>query len=92
MSTPYGEMLDYATRGWVNKTTNNQGLTTFDYANAVKQICIKYKIPCVDIQNEAGWNTFNITNYITNDGNLLHPNTLGASRISNIVSDAFRRL
>ena len=95
MTTPYGEIYSYELRGWDNAYTNkctdsNNNVfkyTTDDYAEAVRQACKKHKIPYVDINAEAGWNTHNIRSYITDDGGLLHPNTLGASKISNLVSD-----
>ena len=95
MITPYGEIYNYELRGWDNAYTNkctdsNNNVfkyTTDDYAEAVRQACKKHKIPYVDINAEAGWNNINIRSYITDDGGLLHPNTLGASKISNLVSD-----
>lgn len=87
MTTPYGEYYNYAAKNWSNATTNTLGLKGSDYADAIKLICKKYNLPYVDIHYEAGWNSSNIRSYITDDGGLVHPNALGASRISNLVSD-----
>jgi lysophospholipase L1-like esterase len=65
---------------------NTLGLKTDDYAAAVKEVAKKYGIPCVDVNSDAGWNKINITNFITDDGGLLHPNDTGGARIGYLVT------
>ena len=91
-ATPYGEMYDYVPRGWPNAYTNTQGLTTRDYAEAVRQACKRWGLPCVDVGGNAGWNTSNIRTFITDDGALLHPNTDGGKRIAEVTIGGLRSL
>lgn len=85
MGTPYGT---YPGRAGFTDTTgvlNNEGLMAIDYGTALMKVARLHGIPCVDIGGEAGWNNQNITTYITNDGALLHPNTVGAKRVASLV-------
>lgn len=92
MTTPYGEFYDFAARGWSSADLNNSGLSTKDYAQAVKNRCVFYKIPCVDVHNEAGWNSLNISNYMTDDGAYIHVNDLGGERVADLVIDLIKKL
>ena len=89
-TTPYGEFIDFASRGWSNAYTNTQGLTTRDYAEAVRVVCKRWGLPCVDVQSNAGWNALNIRTYLNDDGALLHPNSIGAGRVAEVVIGFFR--
>lgn len=91
-TTPYGEIYDYVPRGWSNAYTNTQGLTPRDYAEAVRTACKRWGLPCVDVQANAGWNTLNIRTYLNDDGALLHPNAVGAARVSEVVIGSLRSL
>ncbi len=86
-TTPYGEMPARITDGnnWINAKTNNQGLTTYDYAEAVRVIAKKWGLPCVDVFHDAGFNTANLTIFMQSDGNYIHPNTEGGKRIAEVV-------
>lgn len=88
MTTPYGELparVADGTNNWVNAWTNNLGLTTRDYAEAMRVSCKRWGIPYADVARDAGWNTVNINTYITNDGGLLHPQSVGGGRISSVL-------
>jgi len=87
-TTPYGELYTLPT-GWPNAATNTQGLTTRDYAEAIRIQGKRWGVPVVDISGSAGWNTINIRTYITDDGGLLHPNAVGGGRIAEVVVGAF---
>lgn len=90
-TTPYGELPERTpAQGWPNTYTNSQGLTTRDYAEAVKLACKRWSLPCVDINMNAGWNTLNIRTFITDDGGLLHPNDTGGKRIAEVAIGGFK--
>ena len=91
-ATPYGEFIDFASRGWASEHTNTQGLTTRDYAEAVRVVCKRWGLPCVDVQANAGWNASNIRTDLNDDGALLHPNATGASRIAEVTLGSLRGL
>ena len=92
MTTPYGEFYDFASRSWSSADVNNAGLSTKDYADAIKNRCEFYKIPYVDIHNESGINSFNISSYVVDDGGFIHPNDIGAERISKLVINTIEKL
>lgn len=89
--TPYGEMLDWESRFWPNSYTNAIGLTSKDYAEAIRKRCLFYGIPFCDNSN-LGWNTINIRDYITDDGGLLHPNSNGGHRLGSVMVGKLRSL
>lgn len=86
MTTTYGELYNFAVRGWTNAFTNNVGLTTGDYAEACRAMAKKWGIPLADTYSDSGWNTVNIRDYINDDGGLLHPNDAGGQRMSASVT------
>jgi lysophospholipase L1-like esterase len=66
---------------WGNTGTNSAGVTLQQVADAVKYVCNKYSIPCLDLNrnsNSAPWNTDSNNYYFTAPGNTtpdgLHPN------------------
>ena len=59
-----------------------------DMANAVKQVCAYFGIPCIDVNAESGINTLNHTTYITD---LIHPNAEGGKLIANCVINGMKR-
>lgn len=74
---------------------NQNGDTFSDFRNAVKEVCSKYGIACLDLGNECGLNTYwqnNKTLYTLN-GDGLHPNLEGYTKfyLSPIV-DALNKL
>lgn len=79
---PYSEFIDYASRGWENAFENNNGNTINDYAAKIREVCLAKNIPVVDFNTASAWNSFNITEFMTNDGALLHPNQTGADRMA----------
>lgn len=92
LTTPYGELPDFATRGWPNAYTNSQGLTTRDYAQAIEVQAKRWGFPCIDINGTAGWNTLNIRTFVTDDGGLLHPNEAGGKRVAEVVSGGLKAI
>jgi hypothetical protein len=81
LTTTYGEMSGEAGT-WTNTYTNLIGLTTRDYANAVILAGKRNSIPVIDLNNDCGWNTYNIGTFLQ-DG--IHPNALGAARMANVI-------
>jgi hypothetical protein len=61
---------------------NDEGLTTNDYADAVRLIAKKWGLPVIDIQAECGWNTINIGDYLVDE---FHPNAIGFDRMSEVI-------
>jgi lysophospholipase L1-like esterase len=91
-TTPWGERLDFASAGWANGYTNTLGLTCADYSSAIRAACLRWGVPCVDVQGKCGWNTVNIRTYITDDGGLFHPNTVGGRRIAEVTIGELKRI
>lgn len=61
-TTPYGEIPAYESRpGWTSPAKNSLGLTTNDYAEAIRQFCKRANLHCIDVALSAGWGTYNIT-------------------------------
>lgn len=89
-TTPYGEIYDYVPRGWSNAYTNTLGLTTRDYAEALRTQARRWGFPCADVSGNAGWNTANIRTFVNDDGALLHPNATGGDRVATVVIGTFR--
>lgn len=81
MTTTYGEYSGGVGAGWPNSTVNNVGLTSLDYAEAVRETCKRWGTPCIDL-SACGWNSANIATYVA-DG--LHPNTAGYRRMSEVI-------
>jgi hypothetical protein len=94
MTTTYGELYARVTASpfWTNAYTNSIGLTTRDYADAIRIACKYHGIPCIDTQGKSGWNATNIRTFINDDGALLHPNTLGGNRMSEVVRGELRSI
>lgn len=59
-TTPYGEIPDYVPRGWASPAHNTLGLTTNDYADAIRKCAAKRNIPILDVAQNAGWGASNI--------------------------------
>lgn len=90
-TTTYGELYNRsAGDGWANAWTNAIGLSTNDYAEAVRGACKRWGVPCIDFAGKAGWNTANIRTFVGDDGGLLHPNTTGYRRMSEVILGTLR--
>lgn len=76
--------LTWASKSWSNAYTNTLGLTPRDYADAIAACGKRYNIPVVDLMARLSWNRLNITTYVADDGELLHPNTAGNNRMAQI--------
>jgi hypothetical protein len=61
-TTPYGEIPDWTGRtGWTSPAHNSLGLTTNEYAVAIRKACERLNFHCIDVARSAGWGTYNIT-------------------------------
>ena len=66
---------------------NDLGFTLLDYCEAIKNICVYYNIPCLDLHSVSGYIPhieWNKTKY-TSDG--LHPNENGKHLITKLWAD-----
>lgn len=93
-ATPYGEMpgrlipghANYDA-GWTSADLNEIGLSTRDYAEAVRIAAMRWGLPVIDF-GECGWNSVNIATYMVDDtggiGGGLHPNAAGGARMAEI--------
>lgn len=82
MVTPPNGFEDYNYSGQAfsdNGKRNLLGFTIKDYADAMKEICALWGIPCFDFNSVCGWNHINKSVYLNNDGNgtYIHPNISG---------------
>lgn len=86
-TTPYGEIPAWESRsGWTSPSHNALGLTTNDYAEAIRIFCRQANIACIEVAQNAGYGTHNITEALggsTTDH--LHPSSssIAAKGISN---------
>ena len=61
-TTPYGEIPAWESRsGWTDPSHNALGLTTNDYAEAIRIFCRQANIACIEVAQNAGYGTHNIT-------------------------------
>lgn len=73
-TTPYGEIVDYVSRGWSDPAHNSLGLTTNDYAEAVRIACRRNNIACIDVARDGGWGAVNLEAALGGDEeDHLHP-------------------
>ncbi|EJU14135.1 G-D-S-L family lipolytic protein [Sphingomonas sp. LH128] len=75
-TTPYGEIPDYVPRGWSSPAHNTLGLTTNDYAEAIRKFAARRNVALSDVALNGGWGASNIVTAMggsTTDN--LHPAT-----------------
>ena len=68
--------------GYTIESTNTAGYKLIDYVEAIRKIAVMYSLPVLDLYNNSGINTKNLSAY-TNDG--LHPNDKGYERIAELA-------
>ena len=86
--TPANSRLSKNATNRDTECKNSLGLTMSDYANAVKEVCAVYGIPCIDIFGESGMSVLNGSEFVTD---IVHPNDLGGKRIANVVINGLKR-
>lgn len=92
LTTPYGELPGRVTDGiWTTAHTNNAGLTTRAYAEAIRVASKRWGFPAIDL-DECGWNEINLTTYMLADGGSIHPNATGGTRIAEVAIGRLRDL
>lgn len=92
LTPPFQKMPNRA--GWSDTAgfKNTLGLTVVDYGKVTKEVSAMYGVPVIDLYANAGWCDINISTYITNDGNYLHPNAEGGKRIAELVAGQLMRI
>ena len=53
-----------------NRRVNSLGLSTMDYANAIKDVAQEFSIPCIDVNGTTGINVLNRTKFLADN---VHP-------------------
>lgn len=95
-TTPYGQIPAWESRqGWTSPAKNSLGLTTNDYAEAVRKACRRLNLPCIDVALNGGWGASNIVTAMggsTTDN--LHPATgsMAAKGLSTTHRSALRQI
>lgn len=72
--------------------TNGLGLTIRDYNDAVWTVAQRWGFAVIDYGREAGFNQETLATYMTNDGNLIHPNSAGGKRMASVMVGRLRDL
>lgn len=93
LATTYGELPLRVTdgTGWANGINNLLGLTTRDYAEAVRVAGKRWGFPVIDT-DACGWNTVNVDAYMVDDGGHIHPNAAGGARMAAVVIGALKAI
>lgn len=91
MSPPYSENIGGDWTGFTDKLTNGEGLTLGDYSDAIRTAATNSQVPFLDHYHES-WNENNITLYMTNDGNYIHPNATGGAKMGTALRQKFLTL
>lgn len=84
VTTPYG-MLHKNTNFSDGGRLNTRKLTTGDYGKCIMDVARKFGFPCADVYGNCGWNKYNITSYIKDDGGLLHTLQNGGIKIGEVI-------
>lgn len=96
MGQTYVDRFAQKPSGWSDSLTNTLELTQWDYEEAVRQVCRKWGIPFVSMIEECGWDSTNITSFVTNEpsvpGAYVHPNQAGGNRMAEVVIARARSL
>lgn len=90
MLPPYSEYPDCPDFTDKEGIYNDRGLSVADYADVMRKVAVKYGIPVIDTIAEAGWNHYNLTEYVKFDGAYLHPNEEGMIRIGKLIVNALK--
>jgi lysophospholipase L1-like esterase len=85
MGTPYGKYQDRSAFADKYGLLNNLSLSTIDYASELQNVAKRKGVHFIDIASLCGWGDYNIRDYVTDDGALLHPNDVGASRMASVI-------
>lgn len=94
-TTPYGEQPNWQSRpGWTSPAHNSHGLTTNDYAEAIRAACKRHNFVCIDVAMNGGWGRYNIAAAMGRVEDNLHPlaGSLSAKGISIAYINAFKAI
>lgn len=71
----------------LGEVLNSSGHTLKDYCKALKEVAALYGYPVVDLNDDLGWNKYNVANF-TSDG--LHPSALKCYRLTEVICGAIK--
>lgn len=77
--------------GFIDTYTNNQG-TIDAYNDAVRTVAQRESFALIDFYREAGFHDQNLTSYMSDDGNRIHPNPDGGERMASVGIGRLRDL
>ncbi|RKE50309.1 SGNH/GDSL hydrolase family protein [Sphingomonas sp. PP-CC-1A-547] len=92
VTTPYGEFTEtYASRGWTDPVTNLIGLTSRDYADAIRAAASRWGFPVADWWGENGINTASAATLMNIEGAAgstirIHFSDAGARRAASVIN------
>lgn len=89
VASPVGGRGTTAGENMTSQVTNKLGLTTQDYAKAVKEVCEEFSIIYVPVFEESGINQFNRATYISDT---VHPNITGGKRMSKVFIRSIEKI
>lgn len=72
LGTPLSGDSNNPTSNVTSRRTNSLGLTTLDYAKAMKEVAQEFSIPCIDVNGTTGINVLNRKSFIADE---VHPYT-----------------
>ena len=86
--TPHGGrgVANAVGKNMTSAVKNTIGLTTEDYAKAMKEVCHEFSVPCIDVFGDSGINQFNRAAYIEDT---VHPNYAGREKIAKAITNGF---
>ncbi len=76
-------------QGVTYPAANAAGHCLAHYVQAIKEVCSLVSVPVCDLYNESGLNLHNLSHYTIDN---LHPNDLGAERISRNMAQQFNAI
>ena len=90
-TTPFGVL--HKTSGFTDGGRINKiGLSTADYGECIIKVARKFGIPCADVYGKCGWNNYNITEWLKDDGAMVHTLPKGGYRIGEIIAATLREV
>jgi len=71
----------YENRNW-DEWVNSQDLHLIDYVNAMKAVCQKKSVNCIDFYSNSGFNPIDVNMRAAMSSDGLHPNEKGHEKLA----------